>query len=57
MSQLDRDHLCGDMKRVFGLLAAEWLHYMSHLRHDYPYLFSLAVRMNPMSDTRSAALY
>jgi len=50
MPQSDIDHLHGDMKRVFGHLSREWLLYMQHLNQDYPYLFSLAVRLNPMID-------
>lgn len=44
----DLDHLSGDIKRAHAYLLREWIVYMRHLRHDYPYLFSLAVRMNPM---------
>jgi len=44
----DLEHLSGDIKRVYGHLLREWLVYMRHLKKDYPYLFSLAVRMNPM---------
>ena len=44
----DLDHLSVDMKRAHTYLLIEWLSYMAHLRHDYPYLYSLAVRMNPM---------
>jgi hypothetical protein len=43
----DLDHLAMDMKRAYRLLIVEWLVYMSHLQEDYPYLFSLAIRMNP----------
>jgi len=25
----------------------EWLQYMEHLLNNYPYLFSLAIRINP----------
>ncbi len=45
----DMDHLSGDMKRAHNYLLIEWLSYMAHLQKDYPYLFSLAVRMNPMN--------
>lgn len=45
----DMDHLSGDMKRAHTYLLIEWLSYMAHLQKDYPYLFSLAVRMNPMN--------
>ncbi|MEA3281740.1 MAG: hypothetical protein U9Q68_04135 [Euryarchaeota archaeon] len=43
----DYNHLSGDMKRVYTLLIHEWLDYMRHLKDDYPYLFSLAMRTNP----------
>lgn len=43
----DKEHLCGDIKRVYKLLISQWLDYMRHLQKDYPYLFSLAVRTNP----------
>ncbi|OGW75694.1 MAG: hypothetical protein A2Z72_03200 [Omnitrophica bacterium RBG_13_46_9] len=43
----DYQHLSGDMKRVYTLLIAEWLNYMKHLKYNYPYLFSLALRTNP----------
>jgi len=45
----DLEHLSGDMKRAHTCLLMEWLSYMAHLQKDYPYLFSLAVRMNPMN--------
>ena len=43
----DRAHLAGDIKRAYGLLVSEWLDYMNHLKDNYPYLFSLAMRTNP----------
>jgi hypothetical protein len=47
LSESDYAHLTGDIKRVHKLLIREWLSYMEHLKSDYPYLFSLAVRTNP----------
>lgn len=44
----DLNHLSGDIQRAHTYLLREWLIYMQHLKADYPYLFSLAVRMNPM---------
>ena len=46
---LDSDyvHLAGDVKRAYVLLISEWLDYMKHLKVNYPYLFSLAMRTNP----------
>lgn len=55
--QADIEHLNGDIKRVFGHISREWVMYMRHLKQDYPYLFSLAVRMNPMADQVSPHIY
>lgn len=49
LPESDLDHLSGDLKRVVNHLLTEWLSYMWHLRTEYPYLYSLAVRMNPMN--------
>jgi len=57
MPQSDIDHIDGDIKRAFGHLSREWVLYMKHLKHDYPYLFSLAVRLNPMIDSPDPAVY
>lgn len=57
MSQSDIDHIHGDIKRVYGYLSREWVMYMQHLKRDYPYLFSLAVRLNPMLDAPDPAVY
>jgi hypothetical protein len=45
----DLDHLSGDIKRAYSHLLRVWVGYMQHLQRDYPYLFSLAVRMNPLN--------
>jgi hypothetical protein len=45
----DYMHLKGDTERVYGLLINEWLQYMEHLMNNYPYLFSLAMRVNPFN--------
>jgi hypothetical protein len=57
MPATDLDHLGGDIKRAFGYLSREWLFYMKHLKDDYPYLFSLAVRLNPMIDNPDPHVY
>jgi hypothetical protein len=49
----DRQHLAGDVKRVYNLLVHEWLNYMQHLKDNYPYLFSLAMRINPFDQNAS----
>jgi hypothetical protein len=57
MPRSDVEHINGDIKRVFGYLSREWLAYMKHLKQDYPYLFSLAVRRNPMVDNPDPHVY
>ena len=49
----DYTHISNDIKRAYALLLAEWLAYMEHLRNDYPYLHSLAVRTNPFDPEAS----
>ena len=49
-------HLSGDITRAYGLLVREWLAHMEHLKREYPYLFSLAVRMNPFDPEASAVV-
>lgn len=57
MPHSDIEHINGDIKRVFGHLSQQWLVYMQHLKQDYPYLFSLAVRLNPMIDKPNPAVH
>ena len=49
----DLDHLAGDMKRAHRLLITQWIGYMKHLKDEYPYLFSLSMRMNPFDPLAS----
>ncbi len=48
LPEADLDHLSLDIKRAYTHLLRQWLVYMQHLKNDYPYLFSLAVRTNPL---------
>ena len=52
----DREHLAGDIERAYVALIAEWLDYMQHLQKNYPYLFSLAWRINPFDPEASAVI-
>ncbi len=56
LPRVDYDHLSGDIKRAYAQLLVEWLYYMKHLKEDYPYLFSLAVRMNPLDPEADAVV-
>jgi hypothetical protein len=48
LSDSDQRHIAGDINRAYVLLVSEWLDYMRHVQTQYPYLFSLAVRTNPL---------
>jgi len=49
----DYEHLAGDIRRAYVLLVHEWLDYMKHLKYNYPYMFSLAMRANPFDESAS----
>lgn len=53
LSEKDYNHISGDMKRAYTLLIYEWLEYMRQLKNNYPYLFSLSMRMNPFDPNAS----
>ncbi len=46
-SQADQEHLAGDIHRAYRRVGAGWIDHMRHLKKDYPYLFSLSLRINP----------
>jgi hypothetical protein len=52
----DYAHLAGDVTRAYARLLAEWLRYMEHLQRAYPYLFSLALRTNPLDPQAAVSL-
>jgi hypothetical protein len=54
LPKADYGHLSLDMRRAYTRLISEWLNYMWHLRQHYPYLFSLAMRINPFDLNASA---
>jgi len=56
LSEKDLAHISGDMERAYTHLICEWLAYMEHLREDYPYLFSLARRLNPFDPAATAEI-
>jgi len=52
----DGNHIAGDIRRAYTILIVEWLNYMRHLKHDYPYLYSFAVRTNPFDPNASPTI-
>ena len=49
LPKTDIEHLKGDTVRAYNLIISEWVAYIKHLKKDYPYLFSLAIRTNPFN--------
>lgn len=49
----DIAHLKMDLRRAYSLIISEWLSYTEHLKGRYPFLFSLAIRTNPLDPKAS----
>ena len=49
----DYEHLNIDLRRAYSKLTIEWLSYTAHLKENYPFLYSLAARVNPMNPQAS----
>jgi hypothetical protein len=56
LPKADVDHLALDLRRVYVSLVSHWLDYMRYMQKNYPYLFSLAVRTNPLDTEASAVI-
>jgi hypothetical protein len=54
LPESDYQHLAGDLKRTYSQITSEWMSYTEHLKESYPFLFSLAARVNPMNPSASA---
>jgi hypothetical protein len=50
----DMRHLTADCERIYRQLLVEWVDHLCYLRRNYPYLYSLALRMNPFDPGASA---
>jgi len=49
----DYEHLNIDLQRAYSKLTIEWISYIAHLKESYPFLYSLAARVNPMNPQAS----
>ncbi|MBN1636306.1 MAG: hypothetical protein JW920_07315 [Deltaproteobacteria bacterium] len=56
LPESDLEHIAGDINRVYGTLVYEWLAYMQHLKDNFPYFFSLAMRTNPFDQSASVVV-
>lgn len=52
----DIEHLKNDIIRIYGMLICLWVIYMKNLKVKYPYLWSLALRINPFSENNDAII-
>ncbi|NMC55739.1 MAG: hypothetical protein GYA50_00760 [Eubacteriaceae bacterium] len=52
----DIEHLKNDIIRIYGMLVCQWIIYMKNLKDKYPYLWSLALRVNPFSENNDVII-
>jgi hypothetical protein len=53
LPESDIKHIALDLQRVYRHLTMEWLLYVEHLKAQYPFLFSLVVRIHPFQESPS----
>ncbi|WP_407431647.1 hypothetical protein [Methanobrevibacter sp.] len=51
VSDVDFNHLNGDMQRVYNKLIHEWVYYLKYINKHYPYMIALVIRTNPFDET------
>ncbi len=56
LPKADQNHIAEDAKRAYILLGIEWVDYISHMRIHFPYLYSLAIRVNPFVENRDVMI-
>jgi hypothetical protein len=54
LPETDIAHLKTDLRRAYSKIVTEWIAYTEHLKSRYPFLFSLAVRINPLNPSASS---
>ena len=53
LPESDLAHLKTDVRRAYSKIVSEWITYTEHLKNRYPFLFSLAARINPLNPKAS----
>jgi hypothetical protein len=53
LPESDLAHLKTDIRRAYAKIVSEWVSYTEHLKGRYPFLFSLAARINPLNPKAS----
>jgi hypothetical protein len=56
LPRADVSHLESDARRAYSQVTVAWLVYAEHLKENYPFLFSLAARVNPLSEHPSVTI-
>lgn len=46
-SDIDINHLQGDIMRVYKTINTQWVEYIKYLQKHYPFLYNNAIRVNP----------
>ncbi|PAB58996.1 hypothetical protein [Anaeromicrobium sediminis] len=52
IKEKDKEHLKGDVIRIYKLITYEWVVYMEYLKTEYPFMYATALMNNPF-DKRS----
>ncbi|WP_428559181.1 MAG: potassium channel family protein [Solidesulfovibrio sp. DCME] len=47
LPKTDVEHLRTDVRRIYSLLLLQWLHYLDHIKENFPYFFSFQCRVTP----------
>ncbi len=53
----DYKHWKTDIERVYTLSAIQWIHYIEHLKEDYPFLYNAARLTNPFEESALSEIY
>lgn len=54
LPESDIHHLSGDITRIYSQIVPVWITYLEYLKTGYPYLFSLAIRTNPFTESEDS---
>jgi hypothetical protein len=57
LPEKDYEHLANDLKRAYSQITTTWISYMRHMKKSYPFLFSLASRINPLDPKATPVVY
>lgn len=52
----DIEHLRVDIKRIYSQILLQWLHYLDHIKTNFPYFFSFQCRVTPFLASEDATV-